>query len=160
MSDTTARFACAACNKSYRWKPELAGRKVKCTCSHVMIAPKEPPAAPDDDLIPLADETDTSTAARSAVDKPTADLAHTVMGHQILAATAVGAPAITADPPAKRPAPKPKPVAAPKPAARDAKSATVSARVEPRSGGFKWWHAAIAVAVVLGVAIYLILSRG
>src|SRR5688500_8569735 len=40
------KFACSACGKQYKWKPELAGRKVKCKCSHVMIVSKTPPAAP------------------------------------------------------------------------------------------------------------------
>jgi hypothetical protein len=42
MSDTgtsTGRFHCDACGKGYRWKPELAGKKVKCKCGHVMFCP-------------------------------------------------------------------------------------------------------------------------
>lgn len=44
------KFSCDACGKVYRWKPELAGRRVKCKCSHVLTAPKEEPGAPEDDL--------------------------------------------------------------------------------------------------------------
>ena len=29
-------FACPACGKRYIWKPEFAGRKVKCTCGSMM----------------------------------------------------------------------------------------------------------------------------
>jgi hypothetical protein len=42
------RFTCEACGKTYRWKQELAGRRVKCKCEHVMIAPMESPAAVED----------------------------------------------------------------------------------------------------------------
>jgi hypothetical protein len=39
-----ARFACSGCKKQYRWKPNLAGRRVKCgKCLTVMIAPDFPP---------------------------------------------------------------------------------------------------------------------
>ena len=34
----TQRFVCEACEKTYRWKTELAGRRVKCKCGHVMTA--------------------------------------------------------------------------------------------------------------------------
>ncbi|MCS7034874.1 MAG: zinc-ribbon domain-containing protein [Phycisphaerae bacterium] len=96
MADpTTARFPCPACGKTYRWKEELAGRKVKCTCGHIMVAPKDASGAyVADDLIPLAGES---------------QAAHTVAGEQIMAATAVGAPALaptTAT--GKAPSPKPR----------------------------------------------------
>jgi hypothetical protein len=58
------KFSCQQCGKSYKWKPEFAGRKVKCKCGFTMTAPKEPPgraaAASDepdlDALYSLADE--------------------------------------------------------------------------------------------------------
>jgi hypothetical protein len=51
----TARFACNACGRTYRWRPELAGRRVKCAaCGHVMAAPAEPPGA-DDDLYDIVE---------------------------------------------------------------------------------------------------------
>ena len=34
------------CGKTYKWKPEFAGKKVKCKCGYVMTAPKAPPARP------------------------------------------------------------------------------------------------------------------
>lgn len=56
MADTTlATFACEGCGKQYAWKPELAGRAVKCRCGAVMRAPAEPPA-PDDALYGLTDQ--------------------------------------------------------------------------------------------------------
>src|SRR4051812_48229862 len=39
------KFTCQSCGKSYRWKPEFAGKKVKCKCGTVMTAPKSPPRA-------------------------------------------------------------------------------------------------------------------
>jgi predicted RNA-binding Zn-ribbon protein involved in translation (DUF1610 family) len=60
-------FACDQCGKQYKWKPEFAGRKVKCKCGYVMSAPANAPTAkkvavPEDDgpnldaLYDLADE--------------------------------------------------------------------------------------------------------
>src|SRR5438034_383925 len=40
-----AKFSCKNCGKSYKWKPEFAGRKVKCKCGYVMTAPAAPPAS-------------------------------------------------------------------------------------------------------------------
>lgn len=39
------RFSCPACNRSYAWKPEMAGRPAKCKCGHSMTVPAEPPQA-------------------------------------------------------------------------------------------------------------------
>jgi hypothetical protein len=48
------KFSCDACSKSYSWKPELAGRRVKCKCGHVLSVPKDDPAAPPPP--PLSDD--------------------------------------------------------------------------------------------------------
>lgn len=47
----TDRFSCEACAKVYRWKPELAAKRVKCKCGHVMTAPQSPV---EDDLYAMA----------------------------------------------------------------------------------------------------------
>src|SRR5256714_2049909 len=39
-------FACETCGKEYRWKPELAGKRVKCKCGGVMT---DPATAPEDE---------------------------------------------------------------------------------------------------------------
>src|SRR5436309_3195542 len=44
MTELSARFTCDVCFKAYRWKPELAGRRVKCACGRVMTAPSAPAA--------------------------------------------------------------------------------------------------------------------
>ena len=50
-------FHCIGCNKSYRWKPELAGKKAKCKCGQVMEVPAEPPQPPEEEgLYDLVDE--------------------------------------------------------------------------------------------------------
>ena len=36
-----ATFACEACGKTYKWKPQFAGKKLKCACGNIMQ-----PAAP------------------------------------------------------------------------------------------------------------------
>lgn len=64
-----AMFACVGCGKSYRWKQELAGRKVKCKCGQVMDCPSTAPAPPEpseeDGLYGFADE-DLAAAAKGA----------------------------------------------------------------------------------------------
>ena len=53
--DAVARFTCEGCGKQYRWKRELAGRRVKCAkCLTIMIAPQRSPIEEhDDDLYDL-----------------------------------------------------------------------------------------------------------
>jgi hypothetical protein len=41
----TSTFSCSACGKNYKWKQELAGRKVKCKCGQVVQIPTSDPAA-------------------------------------------------------------------------------------------------------------------
>src|SRR5881394_3346738 len=47
-------FGCESCGKSYRWKPELAGRKAKCKCGAVMVCPQSEPGKVEDELFDLA----------------------------------------------------------------------------------------------------------
>src|SRR5215207_4259706 len=52
-------FSCGGCGKTYKWKPQLAGKKAKCKCGNVMTVPKELPAEEEDglgDLYALAEE--------------------------------------------------------------------------------------------------------
>src|SRR4051794_21464067 len=71
---STGKFSCDGCGKTYTWKPDIAGRRVKCKCGHVMTVPKAAPAAvaaePEpaglDDLYALADGAPVSAAAASA----------------------------------------------------------------------------------------------
>ena len=39
-------FACAACGARYPWKPQFAGKKVKCKCGMSVPIPAENPTAP------------------------------------------------------------------------------------------------------------------
>ncbi|MEX0776525.1 MAG: hypothetical protein WD042_12545 [Phycisphaeraceae bacterium] len=41
----TTRVQCPSCNRSVRWRAELAGRKIKCTCGTVWSLPDQPPAS-------------------------------------------------------------------------------------------------------------------
>lgn len=111
MSEPVARFSCEACGKSYKWKFELAGRKVKCSCGHVMRAPDEPPSPEDEaPLIPLADEASRDAQRPAPPRRPAPvehEALHSVAGHQVLAGTTFGAPAVVTEP---DPPPPPKPV--------------------------------------------------
>ena len=44
------KFSCDKCGKSYKWKPELAGKKVKCKCGNIMAAPAEEPIAAEPEI--------------------------------------------------------------------------------------------------------------
>src|SRR5258705_10557170 len=44
MSTTNAAtFACETCGKSYRWRPDFNGKKLKCACGNVMLVTAPPP---------------------------------------------------------------------------------------------------------------------
>lgn len=75
MSDPhDARFACEGCGKRYRWKPELAGRKVRCKCGQIMRVPQQSPGEEQAreyeidlaDLEPRADQGQTSSSPPSS----------------------------------------------------------------------------------------------
>ena len=51
------RFSCPSCGKSFRWKPEFAGRSAKCACGAKLVVPAEAPATPGAVDVPLAPET-------------------------------------------------------------------------------------------------------
>jgi hypothetical protein len=56
-SATDSKFSCGGCGKTYKWKPELAGKRAKCKCGYVMTVPSEPPGGDElDDLYALAEE--------------------------------------------------------------------------------------------------------
>lgn len=63
--------ACEQCGKRYRWKPELAGRRAKCACGHVIDMPaappdSAPPPGPESDDDGMYGITDDSTPKRPA----------------------------------------------------------------------------------------------
>ncbi|QNN22952.1 hypothetical protein HED60_11965 [Planctomycetales bacterium ZRK34] len=66
-------IVCEGCGKKYRWKPELAGKKVKCKCGQVLEIPDPPQEDdPNDDsfgAIELADVGE-SSHAKPAPPKP------------------------------------------------------------------------------------------
>jgi hypothetical protein len=56
MGETAeARITCEGCKKSYAWKRELAGKRVKCKCGITIHIPKPPePATEPEDMYDLA----------------------------------------------------------------------------------------------------------
>src|ERR1044072_2587280 len=42
VAGTRGKFACGSCGKSLVWKPEQAGRRVKCSCGGVTTVPQAP----------------------------------------------------------------------------------------------------------------------
>lgn len=47
---------CPTCQKEYRWKPELAGKRVQCKCGELIDVPIEEPQTEKTDLYDLVDE--------------------------------------------------------------------------------------------------------
>ena len=43
MPEAAVKFNCDACGQSYRWKPELAGKRVRCKCGQPLQVPAQPP---------------------------------------------------------------------------------------------------------------------
>jgi hypothetical protein len=43
-----ARFGCDGCGKTFRWKPEIAGKKAVCVCGKQLVVPREAPGAAAD----------------------------------------------------------------------------------------------------------------
>ena len=42
---THGKFACPGCGRRYRWKPRLAGKRVRCKCKTAFDAPEQSPAS-------------------------------------------------------------------------------------------------------------------
>ena len=59
---------CTSCNRQFKSKPELAGKRVKCKCGNVIAIPAAPAAeAAEDDLLALAPEPAVVKPARATV---------------------------------------------------------------------------------------------
>ncbi len=50
------QIVCAGCGKSYRWKPELAGKKGKCKCGQLLQFPMDDPGAQAAAAMPKEEE--------------------------------------------------------------------------------------------------------
>lgn len=75
MSNSVGTISCTNCDRAFRWKPELAGRTVRCKCGVKLAIAKEPPVQqkpkarrdPEPEFNPFADMFDDLKAAESAV---------------------------------------------------------------------------------------------
>ena len=73
MSDVaTMRFSCSGCNKVYAWKPELAGKRVKCKCGTTIHIPEAQAPAPqeEEDMYDLAPSEEPVKPKRAPVVPP------------------------------------------------------------------------------------------
>lgn len=68
------KFTCESCNKTYTWKPELAGKKAKCKCGFVMTVPKQiaPPEPVEEDTYDIVDVPEEKPAKRKLALAPAA----------------------------------------------------------------------------------------
>src|SRR4051794_14523703 len=62
-----AMIQCSSCQKEYRWKPELSGKRVKCKCGNVIAVPAQEPEAEPNDLYDLADSAEQSGSPQTAI---------------------------------------------------------------------------------------------
>ena len=56
----SSRFSCGECGRSYTWKPELAGRRAKCSCGQLITVPPSPMVQEEEnvyDIAPAKEET-------------------------------------------------------------------------------------------------------
>jgi hypothetical protein len=71
MDSDRNRIVCPSCGKRYAWKPQLAGKRVKCACGEAFTVPAEAPgdaAVEADDLYAFNDEpAAVASAPRAAV---------------------------------------------------------------------------------------------
>jgi hypothetical protein len=83
----SAKIVCATCQKEYRWKPEIAGKRAKCKCGAVISIPAQEPVVPEEEDIGAYD---LAEAPPEPVRPP------------VTVASAVGAPVATRTIPAGR----------------------------------------------------------
>jgi hypothetical protein len=68
MPQTALKFSCDGCKRIYTWKPEIAGKRVKCKCGQTLTVPQTieaPPAEEEDDLYALAEDAEKAAAQPS-----------------------------------------------------------------------------------------------
>lgn len=80
--ETHAPIVCSSCGKTFRWKPELAGKRAKCKCGGVIAIPAQPPQA-----APVEDEYDVAEVPAAPAPRP--PQAHAQPGLDPAAAAAV-----------------------------------------------------------------------
>src|SRR5688500_20411706 len=71
MEAAVGQFACETCGRKYKWKPALAGRRVKCACGEEMVCPATPPAD-GDDLYDFAEPSRPTVPPQPVATKPRA----------------------------------------------------------------------------------------
>src|SRR4051812_4643877 len=57
-----AHFTCTSCNKQFTWKPQLAGKRAKCTCGSIINVPSSPPDDSEPDLYDFAEASPAATS--------------------------------------------------------------------------------------------------
>jgi hypothetical protein len=108
MADGKPMFGCASCNRSYAWKPEIAGKRAKCKCGNVMTVPDQAPAPPappepqaDDGMYDFAEPAPTKSPPKTAPKAASPSLPSFARTNAARAAAVPGAAA----PAAAKPAP-------------------------------------------------------
>ncbi|WP_428936810.1 hypothetical protein [Fontivita pretiosa] len=96
MAPDEPRFVCQACGRWYRWQPALAGRLARCRCGREIRVPHSPPPAGQENLIPLAEPSQTQPRTTAQQPRHAAALpgaSHPEMYDQSTPVMAPGSPA-------------------------------------------------------------------
>ena len=64
------RFLCPGCGASFGWKPQYAGRKIRCKCGQVFVPPDPAAAGPAEEPDPYDVNDDPPPMARRPVPRP------------------------------------------------------------------------------------------
>src|SRR5436190_18637605 len=126
MAGSPTSIVCPSCGKRYAYKPELAGKRVKCKCGGVISVPAPPPAA-------VADSAEAAPPGFDDVDfgAPAADAPATPMPLSPRPATAL------------RSATHPAPAAAP-----------VSDAPAKKKDDWRWWQYVGAGVLVAALTVF------
>jgi hypothetical protein len=68
MSLESPHFSCPGCGGKKSWKPQLAGKRAKCSCGHILTIPLEPPQLAAAPIVPATFEEAFEAAASDQPD--------------------------------------------------------------------------------------------
>lgn len=156
MAEAVPKLSCGACGKTYAWKPQFAGRTLKCVCGASIKAPAAAPApAP-------AASAGTARRPAPAAAPPPPDLSGLDEFEQIVAQASYEVEEDAAPPPPKRPAIRATVADAPSPGGKPAKVLAYSRRgqIKPAVNGphvakFADFYLPLVLAI-LGIVAYFI----
>jgi DNA-directed RNA polymerase subunit RPC12/RpoP len=140
------RFKCGQCGTRYAWKPEIAGKKVKCQCGTMILVPANLAPAP----VPAASAPAPAPAKAAAPAPPAAEENRAMLGLEEDEGEA-----------------EPEEAALPTRGGKAAKSSRARSAAPggasaPVASGdtWKWWYYIVAGALIGALSVYELISGG